>query len=205
VALRPGEEEVDQAAWPSRQAGHRSGCSRPRAPFGPGEPRWGYQRIQGELLGLDPGVCHHHRHCPSGPSSRSQLRGEGRRGGEFLIHQASGIIACDLLTVETIWLRTLYVLFFVELGTRRVRVSDRESGFGLGHPASTKRRQDTRRTGDLKGTETLITPGTCHHESVLVRTAHGRRGSSMPETPFNAPDIDRAADLRANEEDRLEG
>jgi len=24
------------------------------------------------------------------------------------------------------------------------------------------------------------------HESVLVRTTHGRRGSSMPETPFNA-------------------
>ena len=42
---------------------------------------------------------------------------------ECLIHQASGIIARDFLTAETVWLRTLYVLFFVELGTRRVQVA----------------------------------------------------------------------------------
>ncbi len=27
---------------------------------------------------------------------------------------------CDFLTVDTVWLQTLYVLFFIELGTRRV-------------------------------------------------------------------------------------
>jgi len=30
------------------------------------------------------------------------------------------MVACDFLTVETIRLQTLYVLFFIELGTRRV-------------------------------------------------------------------------------------
>jgi putative transposase len=30
------------------------------------------------------------------------------------------VVACDFFTVETAWLRTLYVLFFVELGSRRV-------------------------------------------------------------------------------------
>ncbi len=86
-------------------------------------PRWGYQRIKGELLGLGIRVsattiatvlrAHH-----LGPAPR-----RGPTWREFLIHQASGIIACDFLTVETVWLRTLYVLFFVELGTRRVQVA----------------------------------------------------------------------------------
>lgn len=33
------------------------------------------------------------------------------------------MIACDFLTVETVWLQRLYVLFFFELGTRRVHVA----------------------------------------------------------------------------------
>jgi hypothetical protein len=41
---------------------------------------------------------------------------------EFLQSQAEGILACDFFTVETIRLKTIYVLFFVELSTRRVHV-----------------------------------------------------------------------------------
>ncbi len=33
------------------------------------------------------------------------------------------MVACDFFTVETVWLRTLYVLFFIEHGARRVRVA----------------------------------------------------------------------------------
>jgi putative transposase len=86
-------------------------------------PRWGYQRIRGELLKLEIRV--------SATAVATLLRRHGlgpapRRGptwGEFLRQQASGILACDFFTVETIRLRTLYVLFFIELGTRRVHMA----------------------------------------------------------------------------------
>ena len=87
-------------------------------------PRWGCLRIQGELrkLGIRVGAT----------TIRSLLRGSGlgpapRRNGpswsEFLHAQAHGMLACDFFTVETAWLRTLYVLFFVELVSRRVHLA----------------------------------------------------------------------------------
>jgi hypothetical protein len=86
-------------------------------------PKWGYRRIHGELVGL--GI----RIAPStiwrilrdndlGPAPR---RGE-LGWSEFLRQQASGIIACDFLTVETIALKRLYVWFFIHLETRRVHL-----------------------------------------------------------------------------------
>ena len=48
----------------------------------------------------------------SGPSWRS-----------FLRQQAASVLACDFFTVETISLHRFYVLFFIELGSRRVHVA----------------------------------------------------------------------------------
>ena len=42
---------------------------------------------------------------------------------EFLRAHAASMIACDFFTVETLWLGRLYVLFFIELGTRRVHLA----------------------------------------------------------------------------------
>jgi len=86
-------------------------------------PRWGYQRIRGELLKLGIRV--------SATTVRTTLLRHGldpapRRIGptwsEFLRSQAAGILATDFFTVETIRLKTIFVLFFIELQTRRVHV-----------------------------------------------------------------------------------
>jgi putative transposase len=54
-----------------------------------------------------------------GPSPRRI----GPTWSEFLRAQAHGTFACDFFTVETVFLKTLYVLFFIELSTRRVHVA----------------------------------------------------------------------------------
>jgi transposase InsO family protein len=87
-------------------------------------PTWGYQRIKGELLRLGVQV--------SATAIRTTLRRHGldpapRRAATswraFLRRQAAGIVACDFLTVDTVWLRRLYVLFFIEHQTRRVHLA----------------------------------------------------------------------------------
>ena len=87
-------------------------------------PRWGHRRIAGELLKLGLHVS---------PSTvRRLLLAAGlepapRRSGpswrEFLQQQAASMLACDFFTVETISLRRFYVLFFIELGSRRVHLA----------------------------------------------------------------------------------
>jgi putative transposase len=84
-------------------------------------PSWGYRRIHGELVGLGIVVA------PStiwGILRRHGIEPAPRRAElswpRFLRAQASAIIACDFLTVDTVFLRRLYVLFFIELASRRV-------------------------------------------------------------------------------------
>jgi len=87
-------------------------------------PRWGYQRIAGEINGLGLTV--------SATTVRKILREAGigpagSRGGlswrAFLRQQAQSMLAVDFFTVETISLQRLYVLFFIELGSRRVHLA----------------------------------------------------------------------------------
>ena len=79
---------------------------------------WGYLRIAGELRKLGVAV--------SATSVRNILAGAGlppapRRDSQswrsFLRAHGESILACDFFTVGTVWLRRLYVLAFLSIGS----------------------------------------------------------------------------------------
>ena len=110
--------------------GRRRGPGRPKLPaecqelvlkLAKENPLWGYERIRGELLKLGLRV--------SSTSIRNLLRRyrippAPRRAGltwrRFLQAHGSAILACDYFTVDTVFLKRLYVLFFLELASRRI-------------------------------------------------------------------------------------
>jgi putative transposase len=82
---------------------------------------WGYVRIVGELrkLGID----------VSATLVRNTLRAAGVPPAperdrlswrSFLCQHAAKTLACDFLTVDTVFMRRLYVLVFICLGSRRI-------------------------------------------------------------------------------------
>jgi putative transposase len=84
-------------------------------------PGWGYRRIQGELARLGVRIA---ASTVWSILQQSGIEPAPRRSSEswreFLRAQASGIVACDFFSVDTVLFRRLYALVFIELSTRQV-------------------------------------------------------------------------------------
>lgn len=85
---------------------------------------WGYGKIQGELLKVG--------HRVSRATIKRVLRQQGlppaprRRRTTwraFLAQHREQLLACDFFTVDTLFLQRLYVLFFIEVGSRRLHLA----------------------------------------------------------------------------------
>jgi transposase InsO family protein len=84
-------------------------------------PSWGYRRIVGELqhLGIAVSATTVRKVLKAArvPPAPQRARMSWRA---FLRQHAATTFACDFFTVETVWLKRLYVLVFLSLATRRV-------------------------------------------------------------------------------------
>jgi putative transposase len=108
----------------------------------------------------------------------------GPTWSEFLRAQAQGVLATDFFTVETIRLKTLYVLFFIDLGSRRVHLAGVTA-----HPGSAWVTQHARN---------LVIDGELETASILIRDRDSKysgpfdevfrtEGVDVVRTPFRTP------------------
>jgi putative transposase len=184
-------------AWHRRLAGRKYDTSNRREPGRPPairstarlvvrlakeNPLWGYRRIHGELTKLSVTIA---------PSTVYEiLRGAGigpapRRAGptwrQFLHAQAAGIVAVDFMHVDTVLLKRLYVLVFIEHGTRRMHL-----GGVTANPTGEWTAQQARNLALTlgEGFENLPgSPGALLHRGPL-RTAHARSRARGPGKPL---------------------
>jgi transposase InsO family protein len=157
-------------------------------------PRWGYLRIQGELAKLgvrlaastiariikDHGFGPAPRRC--GPTWR-----------QFLRAQASGVVATDFFHVDTVGLKRLYVLFFIELGRRRIWITGVTA-----HPHAAWVTQQARNvTGDLDDADITAKFLVRDRDTKYVASfdhVFEAEGTRILKTPFRTPNANAFAE-----------
>jgi hypothetical protein len=161
-------------------------------------PRWGYQRIVGELNGLGIAfsattVAKILRQAGLGPV--------GERSGPswraFLRAQASSMLAADFFTVETIALQSLYVLCFIESAaddtwpavpqTRRAPGSPSRPDSSPGHSRSGDRRFASSSATGAASSPATSTPSSPAKESRSSRRRCERRRRTRSSSASSAP------------------
>jgi transposase InsO family protein len=148
-------------------------------------PRWGYMRIKGECRKLGVSVA--------ATTVKKVLRAAGlepapRRAGpswtEFLRSQAEAVWAGDFFSIETAFLRTLYVLFFIEVGTRRLHFTS-----STRNPSGEFVAQQARNLamdGELQGMTSLIRDRDCKYTGAFDEVFISE-GARVIKTPVRAP------------------
>lgn len=84
-------------------------------------PSWGYLRIVGELRKLGVKVSATSvRNILSKASLPPAPQRDRQSWRHFLRAHGESVLACDFFTVDTVWLRRIYVLAFLSIGSRRI-------------------------------------------------------------------------------------
>jgi transposase InsO family protein len=150
-------------------------------------PAWGHRRIQGELARLGyPIAASTVWEILHAASINPAPRRAGPTWRQFLTAQAHAIIACDFLVVETVLLQRLYVLVFIEHGSRRLHVAG-VTACPTGAWAAQQARNLAMDLGERLGTLRFL----IHDRDPVFTTAFGevfkaaglRIITTMPKTP----------------------
>jgi hypothetical protein len=148
-------------------------------------PRWGYVRIKGECKKLGIAVAATTvKKVLLAAGLQPAPRRDGPSWSEFLRAQADGILACDFFCVETVFLRTLYVLFFIEVGSRRLHMT-----LSTRHPTGTFVAQQARNLS-IDGAFDQVAFLIRDRDSKYTRAFDGvliSEGARVIKTPVRAP------------------
>jgi putative transposase len=159
-------------------------------------PTLGYDKLEGELrkLGIEVGattirtVLLRHGVPPAPERSR-----QGSSWRTFLNHYKEQFLACDFFTVETLTLQTLYVLFFIEHGTRQVYFAGCTA-----HPNQNWVTQQARHmTWELEERDPPMKYLICDHDTKFTQsfdTVFEATGIEIVTIPYQAPNANAVAE-----------
>jgi len=156
---------------------------------------WGYGKIQGELLKLGCDISDEtianilERHgIPPAPE-----RGHSLSWRHLMNHYKEQVLACDFFIVESLFLQTIYVLFFIEVGTRRVHLAGCTS-----HPNGTWVTQQARQVvydlAEQDSAMRFLIRDNDRKYSTAFDTVFHAEGIDIIRTPYRAPNANAFAE-----------